>query len=76
MSRVIVSGGALFLSVREGTGDEWRSNPSGSRRWFQLYSRGELSDLAMEAGFVVLGASVEPGVVSPGHWVNMHARSK
>lgn len=49
ISRVLISRGTLFLSMKKGIGEEWESEEFGSPRWFQYWEPSEL-DLALESG--------------------------
>jgi SAM-dependent methyltransferase len=74
MSRVLCHGGQLFVSVRQGKGDEWRpQQDGGGRRWFHLYSADQIATLASSAGFSVDSCDVETGVAIPSIWINLHA---
>lgn len=68
--RVLRPHGALFLSVRHGTGTDWRQDAPHLRRHFHLYREGELLRALAVAGFEVVSHGVEPGVVV-GDWVNI-----
>lgn len=72
-ARVLRPGGALFISVRAGRGDEWRHDRDGRRRHFHLYQPEDIRDAMARAGFEVTEVAVEPGVVA-GLWVNAFAR--
>jgi SAM-dependent methyltransferase len=70
--RVLVADGALFISVREGAGEQIRSEGYGIDRWHRFYRKEEVGDLLRGAGFAVGHLEVAPGVVA-GTWVNVHA---
>lgn len=70
--RVIKPGGALFLSVVAGVGDEWRVDAAGGLKWFQYYKREKVERLLTLAGFDVVSAEVANGV-RHGNWVNAFA---
>jgi ubiquinone/menaquinone biosynthesis C-methylase UbiE len=51
--RVLVDGGALALSVKQGTGERWEAGPAGwPDRFFARYEAVELAALVDDAGFV------------------------
>ncbi|MGW4412658.1 class I SAM-dependent methyltransferase [Nonomuraea sp. NPDC004702] len=61
--RTLVPGGAIFLSVQQGVGHEWRDG-----RWFQFYSIPQISEMLTRAGFI------EVNVKADGErWINAHA---
>lgn len=68
--RVLVPGGALFISVPHGSGEEWRSDKAGGRRWFHYHTEPELGTLLTSNGFHVSTAATELGVAA-GTWVNV-----
>jgi SAM-dependent methyltransferase len=70
--RVVAPGGALFISVASGSGQGWRPDGHGGRRWFQYYSEPAIRDLVERNGFDIAKSSTEPGVAT-GTWVNVHA---
>jgi SAM-dependent methyltransferase len=69
--RVLRPQGVLFVSVRHGSGEGWRPDGHGGRRWFHLYSQTDFEEAMRLARFDVVSAAVEPGVVN-GEWVNLH----
>jgi SAM-dependent methyltransferase len=71
--RVLIPGGTLFLSVRDGTGQEWRTDSKGRRRWFQLYEKNTLEEIVASNGFNIIECEVAAGAVG-GQWVNLFAR--
>lgn len=74
VTRVLVPGGALFLSVKRGQGTAWSTWREGRRRWFQLYETDELAAMVEKAGLIVESASVKPGMALPSsEWVHLHA---
>lgn len=72
-SRVLTEYGSLFLSVREGSGDELRVERGGTSRWHRRYRATEVAALLFDAGFSVEECSVVPGTID-GTWVNVHAK--
>ena len=72
--RVLISRGTMFLSVRHGTGQEWRMDSKGSRRWFQLYEKTALERIVTSNGFSIIESEVAAGAVV-GQWVNIFARN-
>jgi SAM-dependent methyltransferase len=72
--RVLVQGGAVFVSTRHGQGEGWRAWGDQHRRWFHFYSLEEVVEMMETSGLVVASAAVEDGVATGnGHWVNVHA---
>ena len=63
----------MFLSVRHGTGQEWRTDGKGGRRWFQLYEKDVIEKIVTSSGFSIIGSEVAAGAVV-GNWVNIFAR--
>lgn len=70
---VLIPGGTLFLAVRHGTGQEWRTDSKGRRRWFQLYKKNTLEEIVVSSGFDVIKSEVAAGALV-GQWVNLFAR--
>ncbi|WP_432033727.1 methyltransferase domain-containing protein [Streptomyces antibioticus] len=70
--RLLVPNGILFVTVRHGSGTEWREDGAGGARWFQLYSASEVEDIITEYGFSIETSVVEPGLVR-GKWVSVFA---
>lgn len=74
--RVLIDQGVLFISVREGVGEEIeRFGTSGGLRRFVLYKSDDVADLVSMSGFDVSTAATEPGQVGR-TWVNVHARCR
>ena len=71
--RILIPGSPLFVAVRHGTGQEWRSDNKGGRRWFQLYERTTLEEVLRSSGFSIIESEVAAGSVV-GRWVNIFAR--
>jgi len=72
VARVLVKGGAAFISTAGGDGSEWRLTSSG-RRWFHYYHEEELREACVSAGLDIVRLSTDPGVVH-GTWINLLAR--
>ncbi len=53
-ARVLKGNGIMFLATKKGTGEDMRSYPDGSERYFVYYQRVELEDLLHESGFDIL----------------------
>ncbi|MFJ3285484.1 class I SAM-dependent methyltransferase [Streptomyces sp. NPDC086669] len=70
--RVLMPGGVLFLTVRHGSGTEWRNDGAGGSRWFQLYGKDELESIVTGVGFSIQTSVVEPGLVR-GSWISVFA---
>jgi ubiquinone/menaquinone biosynthesis C-methylase UbiE len=60
-ARVLVQSGLLYLSVKEGDGHHWSSEPYGgkTRRFFTLWKSSELDPVIQNAGFEILESSEE-----------------
>jgi ubiquinone/menaquinone biosynthesis C-methylase UbiE len=56
--RILRTNGILFISVRQGNGEEW-SDSDGGLRYFTLFQLDELLGLLTQAKFTVLQQSVE-----------------
>jgi SAM-dependent methyltransferase len=72
--RVLPLGGVLFVAVRSGRGEEWRTDHKGGKRWYQLYALDDMRQIIADSGFEVITATAEPGVAR-GEWINIHARA-
>jgi SAM-dependent methyltransferase len=72
--RVLRPDGVLFCSIPSGSGDEWRADQSGHRRWFHYLSPSDATRLAADAGFLSVRSSLDEGVVA-GQWINLWARN-
>jgi SAM-dependent methyltransferase len=73
----VVRPGHLYLSVKQGTGQEWIVPPEGGRILFTYYTPGELRALLHESGFVVLEqwqSADQAGRSRP--WIGAIARAK
>ena len=68
--RVLRPGGVLYISVREGVGEEW-SESDGGRRFFTLFQSEEIQTFVRQAKLAVKEHWVEPG----GHsmWISVLA---
>jgi ubiquinone/menaquinone biosynthesis C-methylase UbiE len=71
--RILIPGGTLFLAAKHGTGQEWRPDSKGGRRWFQLYERRTLEEIVGSSGFSIIESEVATGSVD-GQWINIFAR--
>ncbi|MEV1066046.1 class I SAM-dependent methyltransferase [Streptomyces sp. NPDC050263] len=70
--RILTPGGILFLTVRHGSGNEWRDDGAGGARWFQLYAKDEVENIVDEAGFSIETSIIEPGLIR-GSWISVFA---
>ena len=73
--RVMRADGLLFCSMASGSGDEWRFDEAGNRRWFHYLNPSDALRLATDAGLAVVRSSLQEGVVA-GTWINLWARPK
>jgi ubiquinone/menaquinone biosynthesis C-methylase UbiE len=78
MARILVPGSPIFVAVRPGEGNEWRSDDDdgSTRRWFRRFSEPELLELLDAAGFVQPDTLLEQGVATAEPWLNVHARRR
>ena len=75
MRRVLASGGVLFLSVQEGTGESnERCSYADVERWFARYTPDEVAALLRRCGFVILEQSCN--VSGHRHWLQYLARAE
>ena len=72
--RVLVSGGALFLSLKHGSGGDWETARYGpdAARWFTYWSEDELDSALRSAGFEILESASQAGVSDT--WITRIAR--
>ena len=71
----LVCQGVLFMSVREGTGNK----KSLDGRYFQYYSKEELSEIVSVSGFVIESIWVTEDVIAKRHdrsWINLVGTKK
>ncbi|HIE11531.1 MAG TPA: class I SAM-dependent methyltransferase [Kiritimatiellae bacterium] len=72
--RVLCSGGALYIGVKEGEGEEWVADKKGRSRFFAYYRPEELDRLIQAAGFeIVDGWTNPPGKGQRHNWLNRFA---
>jgi SAM-dependent methyltransferase len=67
------SEGILFVGVKEGTGEKFRSR-DGHKRFFSFYSEDEICTLMNQAGFGILESWLEVDDVHPDPWINVVAK--
>lgn len=69
LRRILVPGGTLVLSLQQGTGEVWESDPygKGARRFFTRYSRDEATSLLIGAGFTMIERGSE--ITGTRHWL-------
>ncbi|TQK44430.1 methyltransferase family protein [Streptomyces sp. SLBN-118] len=71
--RVLKPGGALFVTVRHGTG-EWREACRYmGERWFHRYSEADMRNALDASGYEIMNVTTEVGTIG-GDWVNVYAR--
>jgi len=70
--RILVPGGPLFVSTLAGSGRSLRPTRTGHRRWFWSTEEVRLTASLHKAGFAIVSARVDPGLVR-GTWVNVLA---
>ncbi len=67
--RVLAPGGTIVLSLQEGAGEDWETDPygKGTERFFARYSLGDATALLTETGFTVIERGSE--VAGTRHWL-------
>ena len=74
-SRVLRLGGALYVSVKEGEGDEWiQEGHIATPRYFTYYSLEGISDLIRDAGFEITHSQAKPHQAGRRSWLSIFAR--
>ncbi len=72
--RVLRTGGALYVGMKEGEGEEWVTDQEGGERFFAYYRPAELDRLIRAAGFdIVDGWTSPPGKGQRHNWLNRFA---
>ncbi len=72
--RVLRKGGVIFISLKEGFGDEIKVYPDGTKRFFSYYSKGEFEKL-VEKDFNLIDSYTNTG--NDGDvWINIFALAK
>ncbi len=72
--RVLRPGGALYVAVKEGRGEEWVTGQQGHERYFSYYRPEEIDRLIRAAGFeIVDGWLNSPGKDQQHNWINRFA---
>lgn len=74
LSAVLRSGGTLFVGVKEGQGESFRTR-DGLERFFSFYSESEITSQVTEAGFEVLERWLDTDDVHPDPWINVIAKA-
>jgi predicted SAM-dependent methyltransferase len=75
--RVLRPGGALYMGVKEGDGEEWVADQQGYQRFFAYYQPEEIDRLIQAAGFeVVDGWISSPGEGQRHNWINRFATAQ
>jgi ubiquinone/menaquinone biosynthesis C-methylase UbiE len=59
IARSLRAGGALYLGLEQGAGQEWRTIPGAGRRLFQYWQPEEIASAVEEVGLTVSGQYVE-----------------
>jgi SAM-dependent methyltransferase len=72
--QVLVSSGALFVSLKHGTGEGWETSKFGpdAPRWFTYWSEDEFDSALRSAGFDILESATQAGVQD--RWLTRIAR--
>jgi len=72
--RVLRPGGALYVGVKEGEGEEWVTDQEGCERLFAYYQPDEIDRLIQAGGFEVVDGWVgSPGEGQRHNWLNRFA---
>ncbi|RLC83153.1 MAG: hypothetical protein DRJ03_17995 [Chloroflexi bacterium] len=72
--RVLRTGGALYVGVKEGRGEEWVADPQGYERFFAYYQPEEIDRLIQAAGFEIVDGWINPPGRDQCHnWINRFA---
>lgn len=73
--RVLASGRALMLGIKEGSGERWEPVPWDStlQRFFARYSESEAREMLQSAGFGIIRSELEEG--SRVRWLHFLARA-
>jgi SAM-dependent methyltransferase len=72
--RVLRPGGALYVGVKEGDGEEWVADRQGYERFFAYYRPEEIDRLIQAAGFKVVDGWISPpGECQRHNWINRFA---
>ncbi len=72
--RVLGTGGALYIGVKEGEGEEWVADQEGYERFFAYYRLEEIDWLIQAAGFEVVDGWISPPGAGQRHnWLNRFA---
>ena len=72
--RVLCPGGALYVGLKEGEGEEWVACGEGCERFFVYYRPAEIDRLILAAGFeIVDGWIAPPGQGQQHNWINRFA---
>jgi len=72
--RVLRPGGALYVGVKEGEGEEWVADQEGHERFFAYYRPEEVDRLVQAAGFEVVDGWISPPGEGQRHnWLNRFA---
>ena len=74
--RVLRPGGALYLGLKEGAGEEWAVAGETGERFFVYYRQSEVDRMLAVTGFVVVDGWISPPGPDQRHrWINRFARS-
>jgi ubiquinone/menaquinone biosynthesis C-methylase UbiE len=72
--RVLHPGGALYVGVKEGEGEEWVANQEGQECFFAYYRLEEIDRLIQAAGFEIVGGWISPPGKNQRHnWLDRFA---
>lgn len=74
-NKILSKNGILYLSVKEGQGEEWVN--AGKRkkdRYFVYFSREEIISLVISQGFEIVNEYIKSSSVPHMHWISIFAR--
>ncbi len=75
--RVLHPGGALYVGVKEGEGEEWVVDQEGQMRFFAYYRLEEIDRLIETAGFEIVDGWINPPGKGQRHnWLNRFAMAR
>lgn len=74
MRRVTVHGGAAYIGLKQGDGEEWVSRPDSGPRFFAYYQPEELDALLAVAGWHIIESYVN--AAEPHPWLNRLCRAE
>lgn len=70
IGQLIIEGGALFISLKDGTDERWDTTSYGPQgpRWYTYWTAGDVDALLEAAGFAIVAAATHPGTKDNWHF--------